>query len=276
MGIWIKWLSEIQPLVLGCILIWAGAWKIGVSSASQAALKSALANIVSPRIAQLSHRFLGLIEFAVGWALLLPPNCKGEKFGVLALGLGFLLYLGLAKLLAPSRPCACMGSKEVPISWRSFGRAGLFFIMAALSGEAETFWLQALRGQPLLVVLAFAEFLLFLAFSPDIEWRWKKPLFSKNFIRIEDCAFAPEPLSKSLKLLKKSDAFKEFQPFIRGELIDYWREGCWRFFCFPACWDSLEAMAVFAVPIGGHPQQIRAVLVAGEETQVIKQYKVNA
>ena len=91
MGIWIKWLSEIQPLVLRCILIWAGAWKIGVSSASQAALKSALANIVSPRIAQLSHRFLGLIEFAVGWALLLPPNCKGEKFGVLALGLGFLL-----------------------------------------------------------------------------------------------------------------------------------------------------------------------------------------
>jgi len=198
MGIWIRWLSEIQPLVLGCILVWAGAWKFGATSASQAALKSALANIASPRIAQLSHRCLGVMEFAIGWALLLPPNCESEKFGVLALGLGFLLYLGLAKLLAPTRPCACMGGKEVPISWRSFGRAGLFFIMAALSGKAETFWLQTLRRQPLLVVLAFAEFLLFLAFSPDIEWKWKKP-----FIRVEDYAFAPEPLSKSLKLLKK-------------------------------------------------------------------------
>jgi hypothetical protein len=124
MGIWIKWLSEIQPLVLGCILIWAGAWKIGVSSASQAALKSALANIVSPRIAQLSHRFLGLIEFAVGWALLLPPNCKGEKFGVLALDWASYSIWASQNCWRPVAPALVWGAKKYQFPGDHLGEPG--------------------------------------------------------------------------------------------------------------------------------------------------------
>lgn len=275
MGDGLKGFSEIQPFILGVLLIWAGIWKIQSPDARKVVRESALAGLVSPQIAQVGHFLLGLIEGVTGASLLLPPTHWMEKWFVALIGCGFLVYLGLAKRRAPDRPCACMGSQKVPISWRSFGRAGLFFAMAMLSWKAEDSWALILMKRPWFIGLVIAEFLLFCWFSPDVGWeRVIAAVFRRSSFLQQDCATTPEHLSKSLKRLQRSRAFREFQPFLRGESIDQWREGCWRFFCFPASWEGQPVIAVFALPITGSMDQIRAVLVDEERNQVLRRWGI--
>lgn len=272
MGIWLRNFGEIQPLVLGTLLLWAGIWKILSPGARTAARESALAILVSPRAAQMGHYLLGLVEGVAGVTLLLPPPHSIEKWGVLLLGLGFLLYLSLAIRWAPGRPCACMGSQKVPISWRSLGRASLFVAMAILSWEAERSWILTFVEHPIFIGLIVGEFLLFFWLSPDVKWDWIKAFISEDTVFTGDCATSRDSLTKSLRRLRGSRAFREFQPFLRGQYVDYWREGCWRFFCFPAEWEGQSVVAVFAVPLTRHARPVRAALV-DEQNQVLKRIR---
>lgn len=79
MGDGLKGFSEIQPFILGVLLIWAGIWKIQSPHARETAQESALAMLFSPSIARVGHLLLGLIEGVRCWRFFcFPANWEGQ------------------------------------------------------------------------------------------------------------------------------------------------------------------------------------------------------
>src|SRR5579871_5538514 len=106
----IEQIGNIQSLIVGCVFLWSGVWKLFSPQARAIVRRSALAKLVpDPRLVQFGYVVLGVCETLLALLLLLPPHRGWAMVLASALSAGFVIYLALALRYAPERPCACMG-----------------------------------------------------------------------------------------------------------------------------------------------------------------------
>jgi len=211
------------------------------------------------------HRLLGTAELALGLMLLLPPTFWWETRLASGLTVVFVSYLLFSIRAAPDRPCACLGGREAKISRRTLGRAILLLLSTLLAWSTSQHWLTTVATTPWTLGLVVPELLVLVWLSPELDWSWATRLLypgDKSQAVIEpECATARVPLSKSLQQLRRSAAFQATAGFLKSDLSDHWRDGCWRFLCFEAEYEGRKATAVFAIQTMDRPQKVRAAIV---------------
>jgi hypothetical protein len=256
----------LQPLLVGAVLSWAGAGKVFGRLAEARAKRSALPRLVGERRALGAYRMTGRLELLVAAALLLPPWWWVDGAAATVLGVGFLGYLGYARVAAPDSSCGCLGSASVPVSWRSIGRAGLLVVASGAVLAAGTGWPSAVADDPLLsgAVLA-AELAVFVVLSPELDRRWLLPA-RRVYVRLTHPLAGADPteipLAATVQQLQLSPAFREVAGLLRSDIRDHWDEGDWRFVAYTAEHESASALAVFAIPRGQYePEVVRVAIV---------------
>jgi hypothetical protein len=146
-------IANLQPLVLGFILLWSGIWKIAFSASLKAAYNSSLSVFLKNKKLLVKAAFLslGVGELCLGVGLLLPPTYALESQIASVLALGFLLYLLLSKKFMPDLPCGCLSNSTKPISWRPIIRAIYLLSIALVGFSASGSWFITIMSKPLLM-----------------------------------------------------------------------------------------------------------------------------
>jgi hypothetical protein len=258
----LEWPASVQPLFIGGTLLWSGGLKCFGRSARRAAERSALPSLVGEGRAPAAYRLTGAVELALAAVLLLPPAYLAETAAAAALGAGFLGYLTYARLFAPDSSCGCLSKKATPVTWRSFGRAGLLLAAALLGTLGDGFWSGRITAWT--VVLLVAETAALAALSPEADRWWLLPL-RRLRIRLRhplsDRSFAM-PLESSLQQLLGSPVYRKAGPLLRSGLRETWDADDVRVLCYTAEYEGRPATAVFAVPREHYrPEEVRGVLV---------------
>lgn len=259
---------DIQAFFLAIVLLLAGISKIPFFRSSEFVTRSVLVALIRHSIAaRIIHSVIGWIEITVAIVLLLPPLVSWEIPVATVLTASFVLYLLLAITIVPDKPCGCFGGPEATVSWRSVLRAFYLLVMSMVGWDAEQFWGTAFVTNPWTIGVLMVEVALVVWLSPEFL-----PLFHRAPVKRPesklnpDCATAGVPLSETLRQLRASAPFRELSSYLRSDLVEHWREGCWRFLSFQAQYRGHEATVVFAVRVDGTPSEelVRAALV--EET----------
>jgi hypothetical protein len=265
------WLAALQPVLVGGMLLWSGRFKLAGRAAARAAARSALPALVGPRWARPALRAVGLAELAAAGTVLLPP---GRPLPAVLLCLGFLGYLGYARLAAPQSSCGCTSASRSPIGWRNFASAGALLAagLAALAGDAD--WVAAglARPGPAVAVLA-GEALLMLALLPQFDRVWLTPLRRWKVRLTHPLAGATStevPLQATVQTLQRSEAYRALGRLLRSDVVDSWDEGEWRIVRYTLRYRQRPASAVFAVPrTGDAPERVRVAVVDEEDESVL-------
>jgi len=273
----IGWFAALQPLLVGAVLLWAGAFKLLARRAPALARRSALSTLVGKDRAAVAFRAVGSAELAVGAVLLAPPALAVEAVVATGLCIALLGYLGYARVVAPESSCGCLSAKHTPVRWRSFARTGVLAAASALAVAGAQWWLPAVdaRPGPAVVVLA-AEALVVLALSPDLDSYWLVPL-RRLRVRLSHplagSAGFEIPVASSVQQLLRSPAFQAAGPWVRSDLLDFWDEAEWRVLSYTARYGGRLATAVFAVPrLRYEPDAVRAVLVDEADHSVLWEF----
>lgn len=255
--------AALQPLLIGVVLVWSAYGKLFGRLAGEVARRSALKRIVGERRVLPAYRAVGVVELAIGAALLLPvrPGPGVAAGAATALSAGFVGYLGWARVVAPDSTCGCSGSAQLPITWRSLSRAGLLLAASVLALTASAGWWTAVSAGPVLVVLA--EALLFVGLSGELDRHWLLPL-RRLRVRLTHplagTASADLPLASSQQQLLRSPAYASVAGLLRSDIREHWDDGEWRFLTYTSSYDG--ALAVFAVPrLRYDPDAVRVALV---------------
>lgn len=178
---------------------------------------------------------------------------------------GFVGYVLLALKFAPASSCGCLGKRQAPVSRQTLARAGLLLLLSIVGWRAEQFWLTAIVAHPWAIGIAAAEVLAFIGLSPELAWtrlpfRAARPRWG-GAPPIPDCSKTAISLSDSLDVLRGSLPFQDLSPYLRSEMSDHWREGCWHFLSFAAEYADHKATAVFVVPISLLAREVRGAIV---------------
>jgi hypothetical protein len=265
----IQWLASPQPMLLGGVLLWAGAVKVFGLRAELAARRSALATLVGKDRVLAAYRAVGCVEFAVAALLLLPPAHPAKAAAALVLGAGMFGYLGYARFAAPQSSCGCLGEKHAPVRWRSFLRAATLVATGVLALPAVDWWPVAFIEYPFATVgLLAAEGALIVVLSPELDGTWLLPLRRFRLGLRHPLAGRPfqVPVESTVQQLHKSKAYRSVADLLRSDLLEHWDEGEWRILTYSARRAAGPAIAVFAVPrLQYNPGAVRVVLVADSE-----------
>jgi hypothetical protein len=256
----------LQPLVLGIVFGITGLWKLLVPRSQELVTHSALGAIFGSRAAQRIYQLVAVGEFGVATILLVVPGWAWASRMATARAASFVAYLLISMKVAPSRPCACVGRREVPITWRTIFRAGLICAFSILGWGARESWQATLVSHPAYLGIAGGQLLLLVAMSPEFTLLRSgsaprpssEPPTTTNEM---DCASALVPMSKTLEQLHSSVAYAKLSDFLHADMLEHWREGCWRFLSFDARFEGRKATAVFAVPVSNEPHRVRGALV---------------
>jgi len=258
-------IANLQALVIGAVLLWAGGWKIFSPAAETAAIQSALSMLVrQPRATHIMYRLIGAAEVAIALLLLLPPHRWWAPRMATGLTAGFVIYLFVARHLAPRRPCGCLGKRATPVSWRSITRAGLLLVGTLVGWAAQHFWLAAVLASPWALMAIVGEVLLLLGLSPEIGWERIGTVMQRHRQRTrgeEACTTASLPQTEILRLLHASIPYQQFSPFLAFEIVEQWSEDCWHFISYRARYEGSDALAIFALQVTSDLYQVRAALV---------------
>lgn len=260
----LEWPASVQPLFIGGTLLWSGGLKGFGRSARRSAERSALASLVGEERALPAYRLTGAVELALAAVLLIPPAFFAESAGAAVLGVGFLAYLAYAKIAAPDSSCGCLSKKRMPVTWRSFARAGLMLVAALVGTQAGVWWGRGLTDRPLTAVLLVAEVVVLVALSPEADRLWLLPL-RRLRIRMNhplaERSFEM-PLESSLQQLLASPAYQQVSALIKSGLRESWDEDDMRVLCYTAEYEGRNTTAVFAVPLLHYrPEDVRVALV---------------
>ncbi|HEU5475040.1 MAG TPA: MauE/DoxX family redox-associated membrane protein [Actinophytocola sp.] len=265
----LQWLANLQPALVGAVLLWAGGIKLLSRSARLAARRSALVRLVGKDRVFVAYRAVGAVEVGIGALLVAPPVHPAEGLAAAGLGAAMLGYLGYARLAAPGSSCGCLGDKHVPVRFRGFARAAVLMLAGALAVAATEFWTVTLTESPLATVgVLLAEAALIVVLSPELDHRWLHPLRRLRLRISHPLAGRPAevPLAASVQQLHKSAAYSSVAGLLRSDLLDTWDEGDWRLLAYAARTESGKVTAVFAVPrLGFRPEEVRVVLVPEAE-----------
>ncbi len=269
-----QWMAQLQPLLIGGVLLWAGTLKLTSRHSRALAIRSALAAVVGKERAPMAYRVVGVAEVLVACLFLLPPVYPVEGFAGAALSVGFLGYLGYARIFAPDSSCGCLSSKPDPITWRSFGRPVVLLAASLLAVQATGYWAAALVDRPLAgTALLAAELALVVVLSPELDRSWLLPLrkLIGHFRPHPLAGMAYDlPLESTLQQLYRSNAYLQAAGALRSDVLDHWDEGEWRLVSYAAVRDEQRVTAVFAVPrLRYEPDEIRVALVDEPEPELV-------
>ncbi len=239
-------LADLAPVLLGGLLAWTGAAKLFGRTTQQQAADTALMRILhDSKWVVRTFRALGAVELVVALGLVALPVSVAPSVAACALGVGFLAYLGWAKVNAPDSSCGCSARKELPITWRAFVRAGLVVVGGGLAAFATTPWWAAAVAAPLasalVVVLAVA---LVGTMSTDLDHLWLLPLRRLRLrllghpLSSTAVASGPVPYDASLELLELSQAWAASAPVVRSSLLEHWDADGWRILRFAGAWEG--------------------------------------
>ncbi len=263
-------LASVQQVLLGGVLLWAGALKL---RAPQAARRSALKRLVGERRVLAAYRAVAAVELAVGVLLVAPPAAAAEAYAAVALGLGMLGYLTYARVMAPDSGCGCLGEKHAPVRGRAFLRAGVLVAAGVVAAFGAAWWPAAVGERPLATAgLLVAQAALVVALSPELDHRWLLPLRRWRVRMSHPLAnrSAAIPLESSVQQLRVSDAFRSVADRLRSDLLDHWEEGEWRILAYAARTGTGAVTAVFAVPLRDYrPDDVRVALVPEPEGELV-------
>lgn len=265
----VLWVASLQPVVVGAVLIWAAVGKLFSRYAATAARRSALTNLLGEERALPAYRLVGVAELAIGAALVLPPALPAEALVAAGLHIGFLGYLGYAKVAAPESSCGCLSAQRAPVGWRGIARAGALLIAALAAATTTTAWHETLLAQPFAAITVLvAEAVVVIGLSAELDAYWLLPL---RRLRVRLTHPLPTgsfdvPLASTVEQLQRSGVYRRVAPTISSDVLDHWDEGDWRIVSYAARYDGRLASAVFAVPrLRYEPGAVRVAIV-DEET----------
>ncbi|RKN37938.1 hypothetical protein D7294_26545 [Streptomyces hoynatensis] len=249
-------------------------------------LRARAARTALPRLtggnqrATLVLRVTGGAELLLAVALLAAPGRVLPGVGTALLGLGFLVYLGLARRVAPESSCGCTANDTAPITWHSFARAAAVVLGGAAAVAGGRPWWEAAGQDPVpaaAVAVAWAALLAHLSAGPGPGWRiplrrLRLRLFGNPLGGREQ----PVPVAASVELLERSLAWETAAPLIRSGLVEHWDEDGWRILHYSgarhdrACACDRRVSVLFAMDAEAHLDhtlgQVIRVSVVDEET----------
>ncbi len=226
--------TNLAPLVLGVLLALTGVSKAFGRQVARQAAGTALVRILNdgPR-ATLVLRTTGAAELLVAAGLLAAPATVVPGIAATVLGVGFVGYLGYARVTAPESSCGCTARDNGPISWRAFARAGLVVAGGAAAVWARTaWWSQAVRHPVTSAAFVIVVAAVLVTVSSDLDHLWLVPLrkaklkvFGHPLLGYNDQV----PVAASVQLLERSLAWLAASPIVRSGLVDHWEADGWRF-----------------------------------------------
>jgi hypothetical protein len=213
---------------------------------------------------------VGLVEFVVG-ALVLATLWLPWPEAAAALLLGSLGILAAVALQQkPGADCGCLGKvARAPLSRRTVARAGVLAAMVLAAAVAGQPWTAA-SHQPVAAAVVLAAGLGVCLGSPEVSaWRSQSQPRPRRFA---DCATAAIPVADTLAELRRDSLWDKALPYLRGpDVIDDWRDACWRYLCFSARYEETPATAVFAVYLGEERKANVVAFVADETNTTLGQ-----
>ena len=271
-------LADLAALLLGGLLGWTGLAKLTSRTLLPAASESALMRLLHDvnRVSA-ALRTLGAVEVALAVALLAAPAWPAPGIAAAALGIGFLGYLGYARITAPDSPCGCSGSADAPITWRAFARAGLVVAGGVLAAATTGPWWSAVVERPLATLgLVVAAMAVLAMLSTDLDHLWLLPL-RKTRLRLLGHPLAgtvgPVPLAATVELLERSTAWGAAAPIVRSALIDHWDADGWRILRYAGVSGERPVSVLFALDaratMDNSPNPAIRVTVVDELTQEV-------
>lgn len=247
-------LAGLAPLLLGGLLGWTGLAKLTSRTLQRAASESALMRVLHDvtRVTT-ALRVLGAVEVALAVALVAAPGWPAPGAAAAALGVGFLGYLGYARVTAPDSSCGCAGSESAPITWRAFARAGLVVAVGLLAAGATGPWWSAGLDEPITATAVMAAGMAVVAMlSTDLDRLWLLPLRRLRLRLLGhplDGTSGPVPVAASVELLERSLAWGAAAPIVRSALIDHWDADGWRILRYAGVCGERPVSVVFAVDV---------------------------
>lgn len=162
--------------------------------------------------------------------------------------------------------CGCFGGlSSAPAGRRGLARAALLTVAAVASaGVPETGAAVLSRAGAGAVLILAAETALLLVLSPELA------LAVERSRKATPCELLDVPLEQTYARLQASEAWREHEDDLTSaQPTETWRELCVRYVVYPARIDGRVAEVVFAVPVDGRRQGVRAGLVwaGGHEEQ---------
>jgi hypothetical protein len=154
--------------------------------------------------------------------------------------------------------CGCFGGlSAAPAGRRGLVRAALLTAVAVVSAGVPDAGARILARAGVGTVLLLAvETGLLLALSPELA------LAVERTRRTTPCELLDVPIEETFTRLHASEVWREHEDHLRSATpVETWRELCYRYAVFPAQIEGKRAEVVFAVPIDGRRQPVRAGLV---------------
>ncbi|HZM79274.1 MAG TPA: MauE/DoxX family redox-associated membrane protein [Candidatus Limnocylindrales bacterium] len=263
-----RWLADLQPLVIAAWLGWSGGFKVLGRTAPLAAASSALRTLLGQRWALPAFRAVGFAELAAAIAVLVPPAWPVPAIG---LSTAFLVYLGYARVAAPESSCGCTSARPSPIGWRHFTNAGFLLAISVFTLLGNGSWPGAWSVQAVPVILAEAAVIISL--NGQFDRYWLMPLRRLKVRLTHPLAAATTdviPLHATVQTLERSPAFMTVGQALRSDVIESWDEGEWRLVRYTARFQDRPASAVFAVPRGkDEPDRVKVAVVDDADSSVL-------
>lgn len=209
-----------------------------------------------------AYRAVGVVEVMTAAALLVAPSWAGGKIAACLLGLGFITYLAYARIAVPAGGCGCLGTRSVPITWRSFARAGLVLVAGAASIIDDRPW-RTVDARVSIVVMAVAA-VIFVGLSPELDIHWVIPLrrlrlrYGKH--PLAGTVRTSIPLAATLYRLERSEAYRITAPLLRSGILDHWDTDGWRILTYGGRDEGRPVTAVFAVPLSHEDNTVRVTV----------------
>ena len=245
-------IAALLALPVGALFIWSGIAKAAAEPARLGRL--ALADLLGQkRIAAIILRVVGVLELCIGSAILVNPGWPWPRWAAVGVAAGGAVYATVALRFAPGTGCGCFGmASSRAISPGTVVRGLSLAAAAGATVTTSTSWTGAFSASPgLALVVVTVETACFAGLFREelasLSWR-RDDRGEVAHTDIEDCATALVPPEVTMQRLVASEVWAALRPHLTDERpVDQWREGCWRFVCFPAAHGNREATAVFAV-----------------------------
>jgi hypothetical protein len=225
----------------------------------------------------LAHLTVGSGEVIAGVLLLVAPGARLAALGLATfLTLGFLVYLVLAKRIAPDAICACMAGKASRVSWRSFARAGVLCALTVVGFPVNMFWGTALAAAPWLALVIALEFAGLWILSPEsgdalARLRLSGAGEAARALRQRmdpTCARVPQDIGAIERALSAAPAYRALRNNM-GARTDAWREGCWDYISYSATYEQQPATVIFVAPALFDPRDVSAAVVSERDGSIL-------
>lgn len=203
-------------------------------------------------------RAIMVTEVAVGLLVLFARPELGGSAAALFMA-GAAAYLAGALRFTPERRCGCLGGRE-PVSKRTLLRAVFLCLVASLYAVEVNGPMRYVDDPLAWIGLAIFGAVVVVAAPETSDARsWLVDHHAWGA-----CWQSPVDPDASRVLAMRTHAWKLLEPYLESSAPDRdWREGCWHYLGFPACWEGRRATATFALRLPPGRSSCSAMLRVG-------------